>query len=599
MLPVGDFLFPSELTVSGSGISACLFIGSCMAEDYLRYFRERLPKVEFDFILFNHATDLGEPPRPLEGFDFQFVQIPLRSVIGDVIIGFSKFSSDETNHAIVANARKTLLFMLETATKFGQSGALPTFIQNFIVPQLPAVASINNVGSSYDLRRLIQDLNAIIHDYVAEHANFYLIDAECIAASMGKRYFLDDSLTFFTHGGFWFSDWVNYEGGRIEAVPPMETISTWGLHEFLDAIWRAIEYNHRVINQIDSVKLVIFDLDDTLWRGLIGEHYGDTGEHPLTIGWPLGVHEAIQHLRARGILVAICSKNDAALVEQRWDRPIPFRWISPNDFVCREIGWNPKVESIAKILASVSMTPKNVVFIDDNPVERESVRAAFPTIRVLGSNPFTIRRVLLAAPETQIRILTAESVARDSMIRQQQVREQERTSLSRAEFLKNLNCRVVLWGIAAIEDPQFARAFELMNKTNQFNTNGRRWSLQEIEAFLKSDGKLIAFTVTDKFTSYGLVGVILQQNNKIEQMTMSCRVLGLDVETNVLRMLLRRLRQSRQEESIHAYIVETEANMVCRDVYRKSGFADLGAGTFSFAETQIEDISPHINIEWR
>ncbi|MFD2429142.1 hypothetical protein ACFSUK_15380 [Sphingobium scionense] len=144
---------------------------------------------------------------------------------------------------------------------------------------------------------------------------------------------------------------------RIETVPPIETISPNHLNQFFDAIWRAIEYNYRVINQIDSIKLVIFDLDDTLWRGIIGEHYGDDGQHPLTIGWPMGVHEAIHHLKARGILVAICSKNSPELVKARWNRAIPSEWISLDDFVCAEISWGPKAEAVGRILSDVSLTP--------------------------------------------------------------------------------------------------------------------------------------------------------------------------------------------------------------------------------------------------
>lgn len=424
MLDISDFLFPSDLKVTDISFSNVLFVGSCMAEDYLKAFRKKLPRTSFDFVMFNNVADMPvAPPRPLGEYDFQFIQIPVRHVIGDVAISFPRYSNPRMNMEIVEHSREALRLMLDEALKYNREHNLPSFVQNFIVPQFPAAAGLVARGTNFDLRGLIQALNFLLVEIIAENNNVFLVDVEMIAASMGKRYFLDDTFEFFTHGGFWFSDWAEFERGRIEPVPPIETISASQLDQFFDAVWRAIEYNYRVINQIDSVKLVIFDLDDTLWRGLIGEHYGDSGPHPFWVGWPLGVHEAIQHLKARGILVAVCSKNNPELVKARWNCAIPLEWITLDDFVSTEIDWGSKSEAVGRILSDVNLTPRSVVFVDDNPVEREMVKSAYPGIRAMGSNPFQTRRVLLNAPETQTAVVTAEFIARDAMIRQQKERE--------------------------------------------------------------------------------------------------------------------------------------------------------------------------------
>ena len=599
MLDIADYLFPRDLQASELKFKRCLLIGSCMLDTSVRALSERHPETAFDFVLFNNIVELkDEPPSPVGAYEFQYIQLPIRSIIGDVIVRFGNFLNPKMNKEIVKNAHQALKLMLDYALKYNKRFRLLTFVQNFIVPQLPPVVGIEAVGSQFDLRTLVESLNASLNELIAGYSNVYLIDAEGIASTMGKRHFYDDSISFFTHGGYWFPDWVRMEKDRIEKVPPLGEISFSQRLHFIDAIWRACEYNYRVIQQIDSVKLVIFDLDDTLWRGLIGEHYQDSVERPVWEGWPLGVHEAIHHLKARGILVAVCSKNSPELVRERWARAVPLQWIKLEDFVAVEIGWHTKAESIGRIISSVSLTPRNVLFVDDNPVERESIRAAFPGIRTIGDNPFNTRRILLAAPETQIRVLTRESASRDTMMRKQMERETERSSLTREEFLANLNARVSVGRFINASDPRFARAFELLNKTNQFNTDGKRWTLQEINAFFAEDGQIVSFNVEDKFTEYGLVGVILLQPMKITQFVMSCRVLGLEVEVGVLDFLIRTIRGGGDLGPITAAIVETAANMPCRDVYEKAGFVDRGGGRFAYEAAALPELPKHLWIDW-
>lgn len=600
MLDIDTFLFPNNLEVTPTDIRKALFIGSCMTDFYVRKFREMKPDVQLDFILFNNVADMpAAPPSPVSDYDFHFIQIPLRHVIGDVIVNFAKFCDPETNKDIVENARNALLLMLDNALKYNKEHHALTFVQNFILPQTPVMAGLAARGTSLDFRTVVQSLNDMISDVIARHENVYLIDAEMIASSMGKRYFFDDVFSFYTHGAFFFDDWHIYEGGRIEEVPPIGTISPCHLDQFFAVIWRSIEYNYRSINQIDSVKLVIFDLDDTLWRGMIGENYGDDGKHPLTIGWPMGVHEAIHHLKARGILVAVCSKNSLEVVQSRWNRAIPHEWITLDDFVSTEISWEPKAASVGRIMADVNLTPRNVVFVDDNPVERASVMAAYPGIRTIGSNPYLTRLILLNAPETQPRTVTTESVMRDAMIRRQKVREADRQQMSREEFLQNLHCKVELEEIDSPDHEQFPRIYELLNKTNQFNTIGRRWKMRELRDRYKVGARVIAFRVEDKYTSYGLVGLIIVQGGKILHFVMSCRVLGLEIESSVLKMVVEHMRAGGRLGPIAATIVETDANMVCRDVYARAGFADEGMGRFVVRGTSLGKPSPHLDIRWK
>lgn len=181
--------------------------------------------------------------------------------------------------------------------------------------------------------------------------------------------------------------------------------------------------------------------------------------------------------------------------------------ISLDDFAVRRINWSPKSENIAEILSEVNLLPKSVLFVDDNPVERASVKQAFPDIRTMGANPYLWRRILQWSSETQVVSVTEEASRRGEMVKAQVQREQLRKVSTRSEFLESLGVRVAVSEIDSIERASFPRASELLNRTNQFNTTGVRWAATDAASYFDSDGSFFTMTVTDKFTAYGLVGL--------------------------------------------------------------------------------------------
>jgi FkbH-like protein len=202
----------------------------------------------------------------------------------------------------------------------------------------------------------------------------------------------------------------------------------------------------------------------------------------------------------------------------------------------------------------------------------------------------------MRSPETQIGRRSRETDLRETSIRQIQVRERERASISREEFLSSLKCRVALELIESVAHESFARCFELINKSNQFNTIGRRWINAELADFLDTGGKVYCFRVQDKYTDYGLVGVILYRDREFVQFVMSCRVLGLEVETSVINYIM--LHDVDRLDKFRARIVETETNMVCRQVFTRSGFEQRSPDEFVFSgATDSKRIASHLMIE--
>lgn len=584
-MKTSEFLFPVDLEVTPTKFKAVLLIGSCLTGLYQKQFAMRSPGTRFDYILFNNAADLPDtPPLDVGAYDLQMLQFPLRSVLNDSVVRAISFNDPQFLADVMQNARSSLEMLVASAMKYNAQSGILTFASNFIVPQRRTAPSLADEFSSVDMVSIIEELNRHLAELISGYQNAYIADVNSIAASMGKRYFLDDTIYFYTHGATFSPDWHEHElsphwtapqPGRLEDIPPLNTYYENRNEDFFDAVFRQLVVGYRVATQVDQVKLVIFDLDNTLWRGQIAEHYrSGQAAWPHLDGWPLGLWEAIHHLRWRGILTSICSKNDYETVKENWGNVFQVRWLELEDFVCPKINWNPKAENIRDIMAEVGLTPKSVLFIDDNPIERESVKAVFPEMRVIGSNPFLTRRILLWSAETKVSKLTNESKNRETMVRNQFRRNTEQAALPRDQFLASLECKVRIQQLVSPEQPEYTRCLELINKTNQFNTTGERWRPDEFARFVsEARGQVYAFTVNDRFVSYGLVGVLITENNSIRQFVMSCRVLGMEVEVAVVREIVDMLRATSSNQVVSARLVETKENTPCRQVYAKAGFA--------------------------
>ena len=605
-----DYLFPRDLERTPTPIKRVLLIGSCLSDNYAEEFRALAPHVAFDRVLFNNAQDLpAEPPRPVGEYDLQYIQIPLRSVLSDAIVNANNLRDPAFLRQLLESAKRRLDAMLQAALLYNARSGLLTFVANFMTPQVRVAPSLSSQHTGADLSFAIQELNIHLGRRLHDYANVYYADVDALASSLGKRLFLDDSIYFYSHNSIvqpHYRDldedafWTAPEPGRIEPIPPIDEIYINRPQAFFRAVYRQIVTGYRIAHQIDMVKLVIFDLDNTLWRGQIAEHYQPDLRPPPYDNWPVGMWEVVQQLRWRGILTSLASKNDHDLVVQKWEDAVPVPFLKFEDFVHPQIGWRPKAESVAAILKAVNVTAKSAVFVDDNPVERESVQAAFPEIRTLGANPFLTRRILLWSAETQVPTLTDESAKREEMIRGQIERDTQMATTSREDFLSGLGCRVTFQDVTGPAHPAFTRALELINKSNQFNTTGERQSAASIREFLL-DGRLVAFWVADRFVEYGLTGVMRVRGRAIEQFVMSCRVLGMDVERSAVALAVALVREGEPEAPVFARLIETPSNGPCRDLYAKLGFRrrEDDPTRFELVAGAALDPAPHIVSDWK
>jgi FkbH-like protein len=560
---------PLDLQQTGQRPRRVIVVGSCLSEYLVGRFEEAADGCACDFVLANHLRELPkDPPRPIADYDFQFVQPVLRSLMPERSYLPLSYDDPAAHERLFEYARQRLPHDLAAVMRWNKEHGLLTFVANFFVPQQNPMGRLM---PRYDLRNpayMIERLNQLLAEEVARSPNAYVVDVDQIAAGLGKAFIQDDATTILAHNNVLDEEFTDIDD-LIEWHPPVTEVYPVRNVAFARAVWAELLAMLRTVRQIDVVKLVAVDLDGVLWRGIAAE---EDDEEDRVEGWPLGIIEALQFLKRRGVLLAIVSKNDEARIEERWDKIMRGK-LHLGDFAVRRINWRPKAENLEEIIREVNVLPRSVVFIDDNPVERAAVRAAHPEVRVLEAHPYLIRRILLWSSETQTAGVTEESARRTEMVRAQVEREADSRRMSREEFLASLKVAVRLFEIAGVDDKRFPRALELINKTNQFNTTGRRWTATDCIAAFARGARFHVFEVQDRFTRYGLVGVVVVEAGRIDQFVMSCRVLGLDVEKAVVAALSARLQNG---SDLTARLEATEANLPCRDLYDRCGFKQDG-----------------------
>ncbi len=585
-----NFRNPTELLQTDIVPRRIVFVGSCLFKSY--GFHVKNPSdVPSDFVLVNNAASMpaeAAPGVPITDYDLCVIQLPLRSIYHDTLLTGLEYGSPEAHQRAFERVCQNLTFQLDCRMAWNKQYGLLTFVLNFLVPQKNPMGIL---FPKYDLRNpeyFVSKLNEHLEERVRSYRNAYVLDNDGISASVGKRYLQDDIFTQISHGAMMGT--AGSLTNRMEPVAPVSAhFDTRPRRLFLAAVWAEIIAMLRVVRQVDSVKLVVVDLDDTLWHGVSGD-ISDVGPHMLE-GWPRGMQEALSYLKKRGVLLAIISKNEEARIRDIWPK-IFGRSLALSDFAAIFINWRPKVENMQELLQGVNLLPRNVAFVDDNPAERAAMAQAFPEMRIIGRHPYYLRSTLLWSTETQVPSLTEEAAKRTEMVHAQLQREAVRSQLTREDFLRAAAPRIRMIAIASANHPRFARAFELINKTNQYNTTGERWTQAEMFAFLEGGGEIQAFEAQDAYTSYGLVGVVLVKQNAIQQWVMSCRVLGYRIEEAVMNHLVERMREG-VAAPVYGRLVETDANFPCRTLFLDCGFTRDGE-TWTLSPEQRPEAPGHV-----
>lgn len=331
----------------------------------------------------------------------------------------------------------------------------------------------------------------------------------------------------------------------------------------------------------NSKRLVIVDLDDTLWGGIVG----DVGWENIKLGGHNHIGEAyadfqrtLKSLTNRGVLLAIVSKNEEAIALEAINKH-PEMALRPEDFAGWKINWLDKAQNIVDLVSDLNLGLQSVVFIDDNPVERARVREALPEVLVpeWPEDKTLYKSTLLGLRCFDVPSISKEDLERTRMyVSEQRRKELKKRVGSMDEWLKTLQIKVK---VEELDAADIQRTTQLLNKTNQMNLTTRRMTESELIDWVgQDDHKLWTFRVSDKFGDSGLTGIISlevkdkDKMGKIVDFVLSCRVMGRRVEEAMLYTVIKYARFMGLDEICAKYIPALRNNP-CLDFWKSSGFA--------------------------
>ena len=341
-----------------------------------------------------------------------------------------------------------------------------------------------------------------------------------------------------------------------------------------------------------SKKLLILDLDDTLWGGIVGE----VGWKNLRIGGHDHLGEAfrdfqiqIKSLKNQGIILALVSKNDEVTAIEAINSH-PEMILSMEDFVTHRINWEDKAKNIIDIVNELNLGLQSVVFLDDSPFERARVQEALPEVLVpeLPKDPTDYNTFLSKLRCFDKTHVTDEDKSRSNLYKSESKRiklKQQLKSLS--DWIKTLNLTIV---IEDIKNENTPRAVQLLNKTNQMNLTTRRLNEQEFDNWVQiHSNNLWTIRAADKFGDYGIIGILsisIKDNvATLVDFILSCRVVGRCIEETMIEFLKEFCKENKVDK-INGKYIKTEKNSLCYHFFNKLKLVDNKQDFFEFSSNQ-------------
>lgn len=401
-------------------------------------------------------------------------------------------------------------------------------------------------------------LNFLLMQGCQDVKNVYLIDLDSIQATVGRKAFSDPKLYYIAKMPI-----------SVDVLP---------------------EIAKKVLDQIQALrgitkKCVVLDLDNTLWGGVIG----DDGLSGIQIG-ELGTGHAfsdfqawLKELKNRGMLLAVCSKNNEPAAKEPFEKH-PEMVLRLEDISMFVANWEDKASNIRNIQKTLNIGMDSLVFLDDNPFERNLVRSMIPEITVpeLPEDPALYLQYLRNLGLFETASYSAEDAGRTQQYRQQAERAVFESSFqSYEDYLEGLAMKAVAAPFDVFHYPRIA---QLTQRSNQFNLRTVRYTEAEIEAIANDNNRItLYFTLKDKFGDHGLISVVILdkqgQELFVSEWLMSCRVLKRGMEEFIINKILQTAADNGFRKVIGEYI-PTPKNAMVKDLYEKMGFDRIAENRF-------------------
>ncbi len=466
-------------------------------------------------------------------------------VAPDLWQDFADLSPDEADKA----ARRVSSSFAQWIRAFRERSQAALIVHNLEQPSRPACGVLDTQNEAGQARA-IQNVNEGIRRAASEHRGVYVLDYDGLVARHGR---------------------LRWKDQRKWLTARMPIAADQLLH--LSREWM------RFLAPLTGIvaKALVVDLDNTLWAGVIGED-GMTGIK-CDPEYPGAAYQALQRamldLSKRGILLAICSKNNPDDAMEALNNH-PGMLLRPKHFAAMRINWGDKAQNLREIASELNIGIDSLAFLDDNPVERERVRTALPEVTVieLPDDPLDYAATLRECPVFERLTLSAEDQQRTAFYAEQRERSQaEQSFRSKEDFYRFLEQEAE---IGTVLPATLARISQLTQKTNQFNLTTRRYTEQQISDMAsRPEWQVSSIRVRDRFGDHGLVGVAITHDKgdvcEIDTLLLSCRVIGRTVETALLSYLAESAA-ARGRRHLSGWFLPTKKNVPAKDFYAQHGF---------------------------
>ena len=506
-------------------------------------------------------------PAGLSNFELLVLVLDLEDVAGRL----PEMCADGVGAAVDAEIAGAVARLGHLLRGFRVGSKARVVVQGFVVPDWSSLGAVGDANLPNSLPNAVLRLNAGLAGLCAGIADCVFFDVDRLAARGGRRGWADTRL---------------FLASRLPVAAVNFGVYARGLVRSVKALVRAPR------------KVLCTDLDNTLWGGVLGEE-GVAGivTGSTFPGTPYFAYQRyLKQLAARGILLAVVSKNNEADVREAFAARAADLALGLDNFAALKISWGEKSDALRELAAQLSLGLDSFVFVDDNPVELEAVRQRLPEVACVAApvdEPWWLLELLADEAFFDVARVTEDDRNRlgDYKAQAQRAELEETAGGDRESFLASLGI-VCSFG-SAVEAP-LARAVQLMGKTNQFNLTTRRRSGGELEEFAaERGGQAIAVRVRDRFGDAGVVGLALARTTGeacvIDSLLLSCRVIGRGVETALLAQIAATAVRDGATQLVGEY-VPTKKNAPCATFYTDHGFTveHVGRVAAESAEERLE-----------
>ena len=405
----------------------------------------------------------------------------------------------------------------------------------------------------------IKKLNYLLNEYAITAKNMFIIDLSSLAVKYGYDFILDEKY---------------YYSAKM-------TLSIKGLPYVAKSVIDVIKAISGSIK-----KCVILDLDNTLWGGVIG----DDGLGGIQIG-ELGAGHAFSdfqayflELKKRGIILAVCSKNNEDTAKEPFNSH-PEMVLRLSDIAVFVANWEDKASNIKYIKETLNLGYDSLVFIDDNPFERNLVKSVLPEVTVpdMPEDPALYLSYIRSLNLFETASYSSEDIGRTEQYQAEIGRKSLEASYSNIDdYLKSLEMQAEA---KVFDEFHYSRIAQLTQRSNQFNLRTIRYTEADIEKISKDGNYLtIYFTLKDKFGDHGLISVVIMKKLDsdtlfIDTWLMSCRVLKRGMEEFIINKVIDTAAKNRYK-TVQGEYIKTAKNAMVEKIYEKLGFKYNGSNTY-------------------